>query len=107
MFNIPHNMLVRFVHEYGFLVGKRVPSCQVKGPFSVKRAESELHPGPPVSQIVVLLVASGLVLGKNLRTLPEAFPYLWLYLTRKIIPAFHLVHQKWEGDQHTIHRRRS
>lgn len=59
-----------------------MPDCQRKGPFSCKRPSSELHPGPPFSQIVICeinqrkvrvedvtfhtsLLACGLLEGKN------------------------------------------
>src|SRR5690242_12048800 len=41
--------LVRLVHLYGFSTGANVPAIHVNGPFSVRRPDSELQPGPPLS----------------------------------------------------------
>lgn len=45
--------LVKFTHEYGFSTGANVPGCHVNRPFSWKKPSRELHPGPPLSQIVI------------------------------------------------------
>ena len=51
-------------YEYGFLKGLKVPGCQRNGPFSLNNPSNELHPGPPFNQIVISLLAAGLLDGK-------------------------------------------
>ena len=47
----------------------KVPASHVKGPFSVRRPERELQPGPPLNHMVISSEAFGLLEGKNLRRL--------------------------------------
>lgn len=58
-------MFVKLTQVYGFLTGLKVPYCHRKGPFSWSNPSSELHPGPPLSQIVISSPAKGLSDGKN------------------------------------------
>ena len=51
------SMLVIFDHANQFLSGWRVPGFHVNGPFSWKKPRRELHPGPPLSQIVTSLIS--------------------------------------------------
>jgi hypothetical protein len=42
-----------------------VPAIQVKGPFSVRKPESDEQPGPPFNQIVICSGVCSAVEGKN------------------------------------------
>lgn len=56
---------VKLTHVHGFFTGAKVPYCHRKGPFSCSKPSRELHPGPPLSQMVISSLASGFEEGKN------------------------------------------
>ena len=60
-------ILVKLTQVYGFCTGANVPASHVKGPFSVKRPDRELQPGPPLNHMVISSEALGLLDGKNLQ----------------------------------------
>ena len=86
-------MLVKLTHVYGFCTGALVPASHVKGPFSVRRPLSELHPGPPLNQMVTSSAARGFEEGKNLRgTLARNFV---VYHVDELVPEEELSCLVW------------